>query len=547
MIKPIKSKLEEIKKNDQGMPRKHIAVLGAGMAGLSAAYELLELGHDVTIYEAQSRVGGRAWTHRFKDEDRKEEDYAYHELGAMRFPINHDYTRYYAQKCGLQFRTFINHHDDGDAFYFFRGHLSQHRQSLEKMLTHFDLSQSDRDIIFAKGPIPADKAPEKALLNLMAYPFELLINEIMSDKRESDALLDLGPMTPRVREIDSLSLKEFLASKIESVEALELIGLVTGLECLWHKAVTMFLREEVVARLRNQIQGIRENDASRIDEIIGGTDLLPKEMLKKILAAGGNVCLLHEVLSIATLENGIQLKIKTDKGEEHELHYEHVICTIPFPVLRRMKLKNISIEKMRAIRNLGYTSSIKVLLYCKDRFWESENYNIKGGASQTDLINRLVFYPSNSIETKSDDQVESLMKSVAVQFQSYQSKKVINDQKAGGVLVGSYCWGADACRLGALSADERANVVIEAISNFHPEILEDGMVKGYASMYWDEFKWTAGAFCFMNPKDFSIYYLDSIKPEGRLYFAGEHCSLDNGWIQGSIISALEAVSHIVKT
>lgn len=41
---------------------KHVIVVGAGMAGLSAAYELAQVGHTVTIIEKQSRVGGRVKT-----------------------------------------------------------------------------------------------------------------------------------------------------------------------------------------------------------------------------------------------------------------------------------------------------------------------------------------------------------------------------------------------------------------------------------------------------------------------------------------------------
>ena len=41
---------------------KHIIVVGAGMSGLSAAYELAQVGHKVTIIEKQSRVGGRVKT-----------------------------------------------------------------------------------------------------------------------------------------------------------------------------------------------------------------------------------------------------------------------------------------------------------------------------------------------------------------------------------------------------------------------------------------------------------------------------------------------------
>jgi len=43
-------------------PAKKVVILGAGMAGLVAAYELRQAGHQVQILEAQSRVGGRIYT-----------------------------------------------------------------------------------------------------------------------------------------------------------------------------------------------------------------------------------------------------------------------------------------------------------------------------------------------------------------------------------------------------------------------------------------------------------------------------------------------------
>jgi uncharacterized protein with NAD-binding domain and iron-sulfur cluster len=39
-----------------------VIVVGAGLAGLAAAYELTLRGHDVTVLEAQSRPGGRVHT-----------------------------------------------------------------------------------------------------------------------------------------------------------------------------------------------------------------------------------------------------------------------------------------------------------------------------------------------------------------------------------------------------------------------------------------------------------------------------------------------------
>ena len=46
---------------------KKVIVVGAGMAGLVAAFELAQVGHDVVVLESQTRVGGRVFTLGEKD------------------------------------------------------------------------------------------------------------------------------------------------------------------------------------------------------------------------------------------------------------------------------------------------------------------------------------------------------------------------------------------------------------------------------------------------------------------------------------------------
>jgi monoamine oxidase len=71
-------------------PSKKVVILGAGMAGLVAGYELTQLGHDVTILEARKRPGGRV--HTLHDPF---SDGLYAEEGAARIPENHDLTLKY--------------------------------------------------------------------------------------------------------------------------------------------------------------------------------------------------------------------------------------------------------------------------------------------------------------------------------------------------------------------------------------------------------------------------------------------------------------------
>jgi monoamine oxidase len=79
----------------KGAPKK-VIIVGAGLAGLSAAYELAKAGHDVTILEARTRVGGRVQTVREPFSDGM-----YAEAGAARIPIDHDLTLGYVKQFNL--------------------------------------------------------------------------------------------------------------------------------------------------------------------------------------------------------------------------------------------------------------------------------------------------------------------------------------------------------------------------------------------------------------------------------------------------------------
>jgi monoamine oxidase len=69
----------------QGAP-KRVLIVGAGLAGLSAAFELTQAGHDVTVLEARTRPGAAFIRSVILA------DGLYAEAGAARIPNHHHFT-----------------------------------------------------------------------------------------------------------------------------------------------------------------------------------------------------------------------------------------------------------------------------------------------------------------------------------------------------------------------------------------------------------------------------------------------------------------------
>lgn len=517
---PISTILKEIREQNTG-PR-HVLILGAGMAGLVAAYELLKLGNTVEIIEASGAVGGRVHTHHFKDG-------SYAELGAMRVPITHDYTHYYIAEMGLRDKliTFINNVENG--FWDIHDVVTRQTQTgVASIYKHYRLSEA-----FQK--LPSGGA-------ILGFLMDNFIEGLTEDEKQM--MFDGVAGTRLLQLLSGTSLGEFLIQSAGE-EAQDVIGVFTSLDVWWDKALSMYLRDEMVGT------------GSCLQTLEGGMSQLPDALYGRL---NGNVTFNREVVRIKLLEQGVEVTTKTPDraGTEKTQQYDYVLCTIPFSVLRRIELENLSYPKMSAIRGMTYASSTKVALDCKERFWQNGPYPILGGSSTSDRIQRQTYYPMDHLPVTKPLLREAVRPTVEGARFRRPSIHTATPQPAPpaelmkesveslpGALLGAYCWDQDARRLGALSNDERAEVVIENVSRFHPELRK--YVVDHASIDWEQYRWTAGAFVMLKPNELERFYPAAIRPEGRLYFAGEHCSTDQGWIQGALIASLRAVLQIVST
>jgi monoamine oxidase len=460
-----------------------VVVVGAGLAGLCAAYELEKRGHRVTLLEAdQHHIGGRTRTLRFGDG-------LYGEAGAMRIPTRHDITRHYVGEFELPLRKFVL--SNPQAYYYLRGE----RQRIA------DVAKFNR--LYAMRDDERNKSPDDMWAQSVGKTATALTP---AERRE---LTGLTLTSDRMRLLDQMSLQQIFEAAGLSDEAIEFLSVTQGQEMELGTAATETIREEF---LDVWSQGF--------DEIVGGTDRLASTFASKLRRKPKLGC---EVVRLAQQPDRKRAAaIYRERGVEKRAEGDFVLCTLPFPVLTRIVVEpDFSGPKWRAIRELNYDSSTKVLVVCNRRFWEADE-GIFGGGTYTDLPTGTTYYPSDNAEAK-DPRVS----------------------QGPGVMLASYSWGEAARRLASLPHPERAAAVLQQLSRIHPQLRQPGIVRETASWSWDNHPYSAGAFAWFMPGQHTKLYPFVTAPEGRIHFAGEHTSLAHTWMQGALDSGLRAVQQML--
>jgi monoamine oxidase len=449
-----------------GTTPKRVIIMGGGMAGLVAAYELARAGHDPLVLEAQHRVGGRVYTLRTFAPG------LYGEAGAMRIPRVHDLTLGYCARFGIELRPFVMGNPKG--------------------------------LVFVGGQrmTAADAAADPDRLGFPVAEHErgrshgALWEEATRDLREMLEREGPAAWEAIVAQYDQYSLRDFMVLKGFSEGAIEMYGVMNFVEADMNNAVIEELREDLGKAFED------------MQEIVGGMDRLPNALYHAI---ADRVRFGAEVHAIDQDAEGVSVHFKTEAGR-FTARGDYAICTLPFSVLRQVEvLTPFSHEKQRAIRQLNYSASTKVLFQVRERIWEAED-GIFGGATTTDLSIRRMNYPTPDPTT------------------------------SRGVLLASYTWSQDAARWGAMDPETRLEEALDDVSRIHPRIRE--VYEVGASHAWYDDRWANGAFALFAPAQQTELQADIVRPEGRIHFAGEHCSLHHAWIQGALESGIRAALAI---
>jgi monoamine oxidase len=334
-----------------------VVILGAGLTGMTLAYELGKVGYDCRVLEARARPGGRVLTVRrgtVSEEDGVSltaafDDGLYFNAGPMRISHHHHTTLEYCRELQVPTEVFV---PDCESAYLYqtRGPLAGRRIRLREARADFDgyiaellskaLSQAQLD-----QPLTAEDRDR-----VLAYLRRLGALDQQRQYRGSPRRgpgEDGSPSAP-------LPLRDLFVGIPDFYVQTD-----------WYSQPTMM-------------------------QVAGGMDRLPAALAGRL---GNRIVYRAAVREIRLSERGVWAIYTDADGRPRRVDADYCVCTIPLPVLSDIQ-KDLSQPVQAAISATRYDGAGKVGLQFKRRFWEQDD-EIYGGRSWTSQDVGQIIYPSH--------------------------------------------------------------------------------------------------------------------------------------------------------
>ena len=475
---------------DGGGKGTKVVILGAGLAGMTAAYELTKAGYECQVLEARSFAGGRCQTSRngFTHTDLagntqvcEFDEGLYLNHGPWRIPYHHRSTLHYTKQFGVQLESFVN---DNDAAYI-----------------HFE---------HGSGPL-AGKPIRKGEIAADARGWAAELLAKAAGKGDLDAAL-----SPADREtfIAYVVNEGRLSPKDLGYHGTEGRGWAVhpgaGMDPGPGKASTPYAFADVLSSKAWQVlTSVSDYDQQRtMLQPVGGMDNIAKGFERHV---GHLIRYSSPVEKISQNGKGVKVSYSDAFGQKGEIEADYCICAIPLSVLKNIDME-VSKPFKAAMAQVSYAPVNKIGLQMKRRFWEEDHF-IYGGHIMTDnpAIN-VISLPSSN----------------------WQGKK--------GVILGYYAFGADAARISAKKPADRAAFALAEGQKIFPEYTES--FENAFSFSWHLAEHNLGGWAEWSDDSRKSAYPVLTEPDGRIYLAGEHASYVGGWQAGAIESAWQQISRL---
>lgn len=455
--------------------KKKVVVLGAGMAGLTVAYELERAGYDVTVIEASRRVGGRNLTVRHGDridemgqericnfDDHPE---LYFNAGPARIPGHHRRVLHYCKilEVPLIVKANVNRlaytHDE-DHFAGKPVRIGRYISDTRGFLSELLYKAVDRNSF--EQPLSAEDR-ERMLLFARTY----------------------GDLDNNGRYRGSMRAGYKSGGFINAMEQYENLGFSAILNSgFWENSNSNYENPDWVEPLL---------------EAAGGMDNIAKAFVRNMKSP---ILLNAQVQSIQLQQNGIDVAYNY-KGERQKISADYCFNSIPAYLMAGIP-NNLPDDYRQGLFSLRQGWGVKIGLQMKERFWEREG--IYGGMTSTSQRISQIWYPSNDIHGKK------------------------------GIVLGAYEFYDPSGFFDRMTPEQRIAYAAKCGDNIHQGYSD--YIEAGVSVVWRRMNHMMGCGAMWSPESRSQYYALLQQPAGgRHYMIGDQISYHSSWMEGALASA----------
>ena len=469
-----------------------VLILGAGLAGMTAALELRKAGYKVQVLEFNSRAGGRNWTLRGGDSFTELGGFTqtcefdqglYFNPGPWRIPYHHRALLDYCRRLGVALEPFIQ---------------LNHNALLHASRAFGGVPQRIRDI-------KADFQGQTSELLAKVTQQGKLDEAVSKEDREilMQALKSWGALDDNhayKANLVSAEFRGFAKDPGGGIGAAPVAGEPIGLSDILKSRVWRYLQNFALHAFQ-----------STMFQPVGGMDMIGKAFAREI---GDVIRYDAKVTRIQQNDGGVTVTYTDLKNPAtpQQAKADWCVCTIPLSILSQLPV-DVGGRMKAAIDAVPYAPSVKVGLQFKRRFWE-EDEAIYGGISYTDLPIRQIAYPNTGFNTAGK-----------------------------GVLLGAYLFdGPNAYEFASMPPAARVIRAVEFGASLHPQYRTE--YENGVAVAWHRMPFTLGCAGNWTEKARAEHYDDLCQIDGRIVLAGEHASYIPAWQEGAILSSLDAVTRL---
>lgn len=324
---PAKPSNGTLQTRDTNAVEHKVLIVGAGVAGLTAAYRLRQAGVAADVVEASYRVGGR-----LVSLTNVPGEMGTVELGGEFIDSRHTYVRSLAKELGLELAD-LRAADAGlerEILYFGGRQISE-----SKVIEEFaSLAQRiERDLVTLKTQDINYRTPSPGAVQL--------------DHLSLAEYLEIEPVSPLIKQLVQVAYVTEFGRDADAQSCLNMLFLIGAEVGKW------------------STYGVSDERY----HVVGGNDQIPKQLAKRLEDAIEYGTALESIRS--TPSGNYRVSFRQD-NTSIERTYEQIVLTVPFSVLRQVELAvEMSPTKRKAINTLGYGSCSKLAVPYRERIWRT--------------------------------------------------------------------------------------------------------------------------------------------------------------------------------